>query len=35
MKRLILSAVVLLIALSASAQEFRSAISNVPGNEYP
>ena len=35
MKRLILSAVVLLIAMSASAQEFRSAISNVPGNEYP
>lgn len=35
MKRLILSAVVLLIAASASAQEFRSAISNVPGNEYP
>ncbi|MBQ4539949.1 MAG: esterase [Alistipes sp.] len=35
MKRLILSAVALLIAVSASAQEFRSAISNVPGNEYP
>ena len=35
MKRLILSAVALLIAMSASAQEFRSAISNVPGNEYP
>ncbi|MBR7115621.1 MAG: hypothetical protein IKC66_06700, partial [Alistipes sp.] len=35
MKRFILSAVVLLIAVSASAQEFRSAISNVPGNEYP
>ena len=35
MKRLVLSAVVLLIAASASAQEFRSAISNVPGNEYP
>lgn len=35
MKKLFLSTVALMMMCAASAQEFRSAISNIPGNEYP
>lgn len=35
MKKIFTAVALLMICLSAQAQEFRSAISNVPGNEYP
>ena len=35
MKKLFCAVAMLMLCVGASAQEFRSAISNVPGNEYP
>ena len=35
MKKILSIVALLMLGAMASAQEFRSAISNVPGNEYP